>query len=166
MERNEKYNIWLWKVGSQYFLFLLNVQRKRKSIFLQAQKYESPDYEWCRLFLFFFRIIMTLKFCFHVCIFLFFFFSSSSCCRNNKGILGIPQSFLVPNLLNNQSDFLKFLLRHDFVQDKLDSKCVLKIVDETRYGVLRCRNWKLTNKILLRLNYVRLLSNYFKNYGS
>ena len=76
-----------------------------------------------------------------LCLYLFvLFFFSSSCCRNNKGILGIPQSFLVPNLLNNQSDFLKFLLRHDFVHDKLDSKCVLKIVDETRYGVLRCRN--------------------------
>ena len=30
----------------------------------------------------------------------------------------ICQSFLVPDLLNNQSDFLKFFLRHDFVQNR------------------------------------------------
>ena len=40
------------------------------------------------------------------------------------------QSFLVPNLLNNQSDFIKFLWRHDFFQDKLDSSYFLKIANE------------------------------------
>ena len=41
------------------------------------------------------------------------------------------KSFLVFNLLNNQSDFLKFLWRHDFFQYKLDSRCFLKMLDET-----------------------------------
>ena len=36
------------------------------------------------------------------------------------------QSFLVPNLLNNQSDFFKVLWRHYFDQDKLDSKHFFK----------------------------------------
>ena len=39
--------------------------------------------------------------------------------------------FLVPNPLNNQSDLLKIPWSHDFVQDKLDPKCFLKMVDKT-----------------------------------
>ena len=38
------------------------------------------------------------------------------------------QSFLVPILLTNQSDCLKFLI---FVLDKLDPSYFLKMVDET-----------------------------------
>ena len=40
-------------------------------------------------------------------------------------------SFLVPNPLNNQSDFLFFFSRQDFVQVKLDHRFFLNIVDET-----------------------------------
>ena len=40
------------------------------------------------------------------------------------------QSFLVSNPLNNQLDILKFLWRHDFVQDKLDPRCFLKMIDK------------------------------------
>ena len=36
------------------------------------------------------------------------------------------QTFLVPNPQNNQSDFLKQFLRHNFVQDKLDPTCFLR----------------------------------------
>ena len=32
-----------------------------------------------------------------------------------------PESFLDPNPLNNQSDFLKFLWRHFFVKNKLEA---------------------------------------------
>ena len=41
------------------------------------------------------------------------------------------KSFLIPNLLNDQSDFLHFLWSHGFVQYKLDSRRFSKMVDET-----------------------------------
>ena len=43
--------------------------------------------------------------------------------------------FLGPNLQNNQLDILKFLWRLDFVQNKLDPRRLLKMVDET---LVRC----------------------------
>ena len=46
------------------------------------------------------------------------------------------QCFQVPNLLNNQSDFLKFLLRHDFVLD--DPRRFLKTADETPDRCIAC----------------------------
>ena len=56
--------------------------------------------------------ITTILFWFH---FYYFHFITSIYRMKN-------QSFLVPNLLNNQSDFFKVLWRHYFDQDKLDSK--------------------------------------------
>ena len=46
------------------------------------------------------------------------------------------QSFLVTNLLNNQSDFLKF--RSNFVQDNLNLRRFLKMVKKTP-------NWCIDN---------------------
>ena len=50
----------------------------------------------------------------------------------------ICKSFLVPNPLHNQSDFLKYLWPHDFVQDKLDPRRHLKMIDKPDW----CIMWK------------------------
>ena len=51
----------------------------------------------------------------------------------NTPIRDFPQHSLVLNLLNNQPDFLDFLWRHNFVQDKLDHIFLLenKMLSET-----------------------------------
>ena len=64
--------------------------------------------------------------------YLVFIGNSSKIIHQSRVLIFCEKSvFFSPNLLNNQSDFLKFLWRHDFVQDKLDPRRSLKMVDKT-----------------------------------
>ena len=53
---------------------------------------------------------------------------------------------------SNQSHFLKFLWRQDFVQDKLDPRRFLKMVDETPNWCIPRIVSSITNRMTINLN--------------